>query len=283
VIVFAVVGAVVVVALLTPFAGYMVIGPALDRRRLRKSDAMLFDYYCGAGVLHRFMRINRHVPADPRCKLCYAPFGGLGRVLGIRPSRKNPNFCRACFESVPVGGHDREVGVFFADLRGFTGWSEGRAPEVVASTLATFYAVATEALMAHDAILDKYVGDGVMALFLTDMPTMGERTCDVMLASAEQLIAAMRARALPLGVGVGVHFGTAWVGNVGEGEMKDFTALGDVVNVAARLQGHAEPGQVVISDDVFVRLHTSVAATQQSFAVKGREEVVAAHVLEVAE
>ena len=253
---------VVVVVATVPFllygVGYGVVGPIVDRRRRVRNDEMLFDYYCGKGVLHRFMWLNRRLPANPRCKLCYAPFGGLGRVLGVRPSRKNTNFCRACFETVPAGGHERPVGVLFAG---------------------EFYRTAAEALMAHDAIIDKFVGDEVMALFLADMPTLGELTCDEMLTAAQQLLAVAAKGPGTLGVGIGMHFGPAWVGNVGPGEMKDFTALGDVVNVASRLQGCAEPGQIVISTEVLSRLHKPVATAEASFTVKGKSDPIVAHVI----
>jgi adenylate cyclase len=139
VIVLAIAAVVVVVVLAMPFVGHTLVGPVLDRRRRARDDTMLFEYYCGHGVLHRFMRVNRRLPADPRGKLCYAPFGRVGRILGIRPSRKNSNFCRACFESVPDRGHEREIGVLFADLRGFTSWSEQRSPEQVADSLRDYY------------------------------------------------------------------------------------------------------------------------------------------------
>jgi adenylate cyclase len=281
VVVLTIVGVLVVALLLMPFVVFYVVGPVSDRRRRHRSDAMAFEYYCAKGWLHRYMWLGRHLPAAPRCKLCYAPFRGLGPLLGIRPSRKNPNFCRACFETVPEGGHHRQVGVFFADLRGFTAWSRERTPEQVAATLTDFYHLAADALMAHDAIIDKYLGDGVMALFLADMPTMGERTCDEMMSAAAQIIADGQSHSLPLDVGVSLHFGTAWVGNVGSGETKDFTALGDVVNLASRLQGCAGPGEIVVSDDAFARLHTPIDATTTSFAVKGEEEHVAAHVVGV--
>jgi adenylate cyclase len=274
------VGAVALLALLaTPALMMNVVGPWVDRRRLGKNDAMVFDHYCSTGLLHRFMRVYRRLPADPRCKLCYAPFGGIGRMLGIRPSRKNSNFCRSCFETVPLGGSERDVGVLFADLRGFTAWSGENAPAVVAASLEGFYKAAMAALMAHDAVIDKLVGDAVMALFLPEMPSLGDRTCDEMVNAAMELAAAAPAGSNDLGVGIGIHYGKAWVGNVGTEDMKDFTALGDVVNVASRLQGCADPGQLVISDDAYARLTMPIASQPASFQVKGKAAPIHGHVV----
>jgi adenylate cyclase len=279
-----IVAGVVVVALVLlamPALMMNVVGPIVDGHRRKKNDHMVFDYYCATGSLHRFMRVYRHLPASPRCKLCYAPFGGMGRVLGIRPSRKNSNFCRSCFETVPVGGSERVIGVLFADLRGFTAWSGDVAPADVASALEAFYRAAMRALMAHDAIIDKFVGDSVMALFLSDMPSLGQRTCDEMVLAAVELMDEARIQSSGLGVGIGINYGTAWVGNVGNGEMKDFTALGDVVNVAARLQGCAEPGQILLSEEVFTRLHDPVGDTASPalVTVKGKPEPIPVHVM----
>lgn len=270
---------VVIVLLGVTWLMYNIIGPAMDRRGRDHDDRMLFTRYCLKGWLHRYLWLNRRIPSDPRCKMCYAPFGGVGRVLGNRPSRKNSNFCRSCFEAVPMGGHQMEVGVLFADLRGFTAWSGDHTPERVAAALGDFYRLATHALMAHDAVIDKFVGDEVMALFLSEMSSLGEHTCDEMLAAAQEMLAASKLEAGALGVGIGLHYGPAWVGNVGSGEIKDFTALGDVVNVASRLQGCAQPGQIAISEEAFARLADPLAAEATSFSVKGKTEPLAVHIV----
>jgi adenylate cyclase len=269
--------AIVVAVALVPI-GYNVIGPRLDARHLRKNDRMFLDHYCLRGTLTRFHRMNRHLPASPRCKLCYVPFGGLGRLLGIRPSRMNSNFCRGCFESAPMGGYETEVGVLFADARGFTAWATDQAPTEVAAALNRFYKGATAVLMAHDAIIDKFVGDEVMAIFISDIPSLGAKMCDQMLAAAEEMTAAAKQSFRELPIGVGLHCGTAWIGNVGADGMKDFTALGDVVNVAARLQGCAGPGQIVMSEDIFERLAIPPEAEEQKFHVKGKDDALRARV-----
>jgi adenylate cyclase len=258
--------------------GYNFIGPRLDARHLRKNDRMFLDDYCGHGTLHHYHRLNRRLPASPRCKLCYVPFGGLGRLLGIRPSRKNSNFCRGCFESAPMGGYETEVGVLFADARGFTEWATREAPTEVAAALNRFYGGAVASLMAHDAIIDKFSGDQVMAIFISAIPSLGVKTCDQMLVAAEEMMVAAKKSFRELPIGVGLHCGTAWVGNVGTDGMKDFTALGDVVNVAARLQGCAGPGQIVMSEEVYSHLAAPPQATEQQFQVKGKDDALRARV-----
>ena len=271
-------GVCAVVAVLALPVGYNVVGPWIDRRHLKKSDSMFFDHYCSGGALVRYHRFNRRLPADPRCKLCYVPFGGVGRVLRVRPSRKNSNFCRSCFEAAPLGGHETEIGVLFADARGFTAWSATTAPSEVAEALSRFYKGASAALMAHDAIIDKLIGDEVMAVFIQEIPTLGSGMCDHMLAAAEELLRAAALSFSELPVGVGLHCGSAWIGNVGSDDMKDFTALGDVVNLAARLQGCAGAGEIVMSEEVHTRLTSAPPTTARQFELKGVEHPVQAHV-----
>src|SRR3954471_19228016 len=117
----------------------------------------------------RFIWVMRHLPAEPRCRLCKAPFGGIGgrvmRRFGFGPSRKNPTLCNTCFERAPMGGVEMEIGVLFADVRGFTSLAERMPPDDVAQMLNRFYAAASEVL-TRSAIVDKLVGDEVMALYL---------------------------------------------------------------------------------------------------------------------
>src|SRR3954465_1430519 len=183
----------------------------------------------------RFIWVMRHLPAEPRCRLCKAPFGGIGgrimRRFGFGPSRKNPTLCNTCFEKAPMGGVELEIGVLFADVRGFTSMSEGMAPKGVAELLNRFYEAAA-AILSRSAIIDKLVGDEVMALYLPQLFS-GDGWEDDMLRDAGDLLAAVGygSDGEPwLRLGVGLDVGRAYVGNVGSGDVKDFTALGDVVN-----------------------------------------------------
>jgi adenylate cyclase len=137
-------------------------------------------------------------------------------------------------------------------MRGFTGLAETEAPEELARLLNQFYGVATEVLSHHDAVIDKLIGDEVMALFLPAFA--GVSYVQKMVSAAEGLLrgtghGSKEGPWFPLGLGL--DQGLAFVGNVGSGVVKDFTAVGDVVNTAARLQGEAAPGQAVMSERVY--------------------------------
>jgi adenylate cyclase len=234
-----------------------------------------------------FLRVMRHLPSEPRCRLCNAPYGGVGgkimRRVGFGPSRKNPSICNTCFEQAPMGGVEMEIGVLFADVRGFTSLSETMPPPQVAELLNRFYACASE-ILSRSAVIDKLVGDEVMALYIPQL--IGKRWEDELVRDGQQLLSAVGYGSdegpwLPLGVGLDI--GQAFVGNVGSGEVKDFTALGDVVNTASRLQSSAAAGQIVMSERLFGRLPDSpLTATATSLMLKGKREAEPVRVLEPA-
>jgi adenylate cyclase len=223
-----------------------------------------------------FIRVMAHLPSDPRCRLCRAPYGGIGgRVMkrfGYGPSRKNPGLCNTCFEMAPMGGVEMEIGVLFADVRGYTEMTHAMAPDAVGALMNRFYAAAAKTL-SRSAIIDKLVGDQVMALYIPQLLSDGFE--DDMLRDARALAAY---EGLELGVGLDV--GNAYVGNVGAGDVKDFTALGDVVNTAARLQSAAAAGQIVMSERLFGRLRGDRPdARAESLTLKGKPEPEPARVI----
>jgi adenylate cyclase len=218
-------------------------------------------------------RLFRHLPHEPRCRMCLSPFAGFGgrvfRWVGRTPSRKNPNLCTTCFDGLPDGGLELDVGILFADVRGSTGMGEQSTATDFAGRLNRFYATATKVLVDHDGLIDKLIGDEVMAIFLPGLagPDYRRRTA---------LAAIDLARALPdLPVGVAANAGTAFVGKVGTGPIVDFTALGDAVNVAARLQSHAADGEVVLAAELYDLVcadHPS--GVRSRIDVRGREQPV---------
>lgn len=237
--------------------------------------------------LRRLRRLWRRTPSDPRCKVCYVPFSGLGgrllRPFGrYRPSRHNPRMCAQCFEHGPDGGFEAEAGIVFADARGFTSLSETIPPTEAAALLNRFYEAATKILVRHDGIVD-IVGDGVMGIFWP-LVVDGD-PCEQMAAAGEEVL-----RALGFGsdeepwlaVGVGIDFGRVYIGNVGGREVRDFTALGDAVNTAARLQGAAAPGQILMSERVYegvAGLYPDAEAVE--LELKGKSQPVAARLVNV--
>jgi adenylate cyclase len=234
-----------------------------------------------------FIAVMKRLPSEPRCQLCQAPYGGLGgrimRRYGFGPSRKNPRICNTCFEKAPMGGVEMEIGVLFADVRGFTSMAETMPPVKVAALLNRFYESATDVL-ARAALIDKLVGDEVMALYLPLL--LGDEWEQLMLRDARDLLTAVgfgSAGGPWLRLGVGLDVGEAFVGNVGAGEVKDFTALGDVVNTAARLQSSAQAGQIVISERLCTRLPAGATGAEvRSVALKGKSEPEAVRVVDLA-
>jgi len=236
------------------------------------ADIAFFDDLINRHLPRVFLRVMRRLPSEPRCRLCHAPYGGTGgrimRRFGFGPSRKNPTLCHTCFEKAPMGGGEMEIGVLVADVRGFTSLQERLPADDLAQMLNRFYAAASKVL-TRSAIIDKLVGDEVMALYLPRL--MSEHWEDDLIRDARDLLASVGYGTsadpwLPLALGLDV--GRAYVGNVGAGEVKDFTALGDVVNTAARLQSAAAAGQIILSERLFDRL-----ADQPSGAIRIRLEL----------
>jgi adenylate cyclase len=232
-------------------------------------------------------RIMRGMPTSPRCGFCYAPFAGVGgrvlRMAGFAPSRKNPRWCNRCFEQAPLGGVETEVAVLFADVRGYTSLSETTPAQQVTALLNRFYAEAAAVLSDQDAVIDKMVGDQVMALFVPVL-TKGSHTAQCVEA-AELLLRAIgygTEAGSWLPVGIGIDVGVAFVGNVGSGDVKDFTAIGDVVNIASRLQGAAKAGQIVLSERTYAHVSDRFpSALPVELELKGKEQRVTARVVDL--
>jgi adenylate cyclase len=230
----------------------------------------------------------RALPSSPRCGICGAPFVGAGRwivgTLGYRPSRKDPTVCRTCVEFSPPGGMTQYAGVLFADLRGFTARFDGADPHKASLLLRRFYRCAEDVLFPG-AVIDKLIGDEVMALYLPDLkPDMTHEEVPVrMLEHARELLRSVgygSGSAPFVEMGIGVDVGEAFVGNIGQRALYDFTAVGDVVNTAARLQAEAAGGEVVLSQRVLDGL-PAPAGTRVELQLKGKRETQIAYRLAV--
>jgi adenylate cyclase len=253
------------------------IGDDSDVAKPLDWNALLVDGYEPLKVAQR---VFRRLPHGPRCKLCQNPFAGIGgSVLGLmgrKPSRKNPNLCQACFDRLPAGGIEIDIGVVFADVRGSTEIGERATATEFAGRMSQFYATATDVLIRHDGVIDKLIGDEVMALFFSGVAGREYRRK----AALAALDLAGAVGDLP--VGVAAYAGVAFVGNVGSGTVMDFTALGDAVNVAARLQSHASPGQVVLASELYGLIRADYPAVRSAhIEVRGREEPVDVEIITV--
>lgn len=202
----------------------------------------------------RLRRLWGAVPSPPRCKFCNSPFRGPGRILTSilmhGQSNQNPLFCNACFSDLGKhpGGAEVEISVLFADIRGSTGLAEQTSAAGFRRLIQDFYHLTGDAVDHDGGIVDKYLGDGVMALFIPAIA--GENHAARAVAAGLGILAGARRPRLVEGgirVGVGVNTGLAFVGSVGSGDRLDFSALGDTVNVAARLGSVAGPGELVVS------------------------------------
>jgi len=200
-------------------------------------------------------RIGRRLfglmPSPWRCKFCNAPFrgpaAGAFRWVGYSPSRKNPNICARCIERAPEGGALVPLSVFFADIRGYTSIAERMSSIEATLLLNRFYEAASRALLTQEAVLGQIAGDEVMALFVPGLAGSAYPSKAVEAGRALlQAIGYGQRSGNWLEVGVGICSGEEFVGNVGGGGFKDFTALGDVTNTAARLQGQARGGEILM-------------------------------------
>ena len=230
--------------------------------------------------LQSMRRWWKRIPSSPRCKVCAAPFHGLGKVatkfVMHGPSEKNPLLCNLCFGQLRrhPGGAEVEISVLFADVRGSTGLAERLPAAEFRRLLQRMYVIATKAIERNSGIVDKFLGDGVMALFVPFLT--GEDHAGRAIAAARELLEeAERSELRPAGlrIGAGIHTGRAFVGVMGADERLDFTALGDTVNVAARLGSVAGPGELVVSAAGWDASPRSLAvADRRSVQVSGRSE-----------
>jgi adenylate cyclase len=200
--------------------------------------------------------IARPYADAPECVICgtalSGPFGALFRLVGIGRSARNPNLCNRCNTHVEEG-RVVELTVLFADLSGFTEMTRRLGPQRTHAVVDAFLKAATYALVRHGAFIDKYVGDAVMAFF--NAPIRYEdhaaRALNAALEIEREMPALSEQFDVELRAAIGVASGFAHVGRLGSGDGKDYTAIGDVVNLAARLEGQARGGEVVVDEPVF--------------------------------
>jgi adenylate cyclase len=183
--------------------------------------------------------------------------------------------------SVELGGVLQPVTVLFADIRGFTTLSEQMDAREVVDLLNDFFGVMTAAIFQSNGTLDKFIGDCVMALFGAPIPSeRSPRNALVAAVRMQQQVARLGEERVqrglaPIRIGIGLHHGSAVVGNIGSAERMQYTAIGDTVNIAARLVSRAEPGQILVSEAMYQAAGASdLFHDLGQVSVKGRDAQV---------
>ena len=241
----------------------------------------------------RQRRIFGRLPSNPRCAACHAPFAGFGgvisRIMGRgSPSSKNPRYCSVCdvFLGKYPGGAEIELTMLFVDVRGSTELAESMSATEFSRLMNRFYEAAINVLVHADALVDKLIGDEVTALFIPGYA--GKQHARRAVEAGQELLRAT-GHDTPeepwAPIGVGIHTGAAYVGSIaGANESSmDFTALGDNVNVTARLVARAGAGESLVSEAACRAAGLDCDALERrDLELKGKSEPVTVRVLRAA-
>jgi adenylate cyclase len=182
---------------------------------------------------------------------------------------------------IRLGGESQRITLLFADVRGFTTMAEKMKPREAVEVLNEFFARMTNVIFEHDGTLDKYLGDGLMALFGAPFALQNDAEAAVRAAvDMQKSLAELNKMSgkPPLNIGIGIHTGEAVVGFLGTERRMDYTAIGDTVNVASRLTSQAGPGQIVISSATQAQVGREISCCPLSaMKLKGRAEPIEVH------
>lgn len=212
-------------------------------------DWFMTDAFAVEKRIHRFFKV---LPHDPRCKLCHAPFSGIGgmavgALYGRKRSTLNPRFCSVCedFAKKFPGGAEVEMSMLFVDVRGSTALSEQMTPIEFQKLINRFFVGASKAVTEEDGLVEKLAGDAVAAFWGAGFA--GQDYVAKTVRAAQEIVRVMQKENIP--VGVGVHAGVAFFGAMGEENgLVNISAIGDEVNAAARIASKAAAGEVLISE-----------------------------------
>ena len=237
--------------------------------------------------LRRMRYVLGLLPANPRCTFCNAPFAGVGapimRLVGREPSSLTPHLCRLCHDEARkyIGGAEVEMTLLFADIRGSTALAEKMSAAEFSRLINRFYSDATDVLTDSGAWSDRLVGDQVIGIYVPGFA--GPLHAKQAIQAAQRLMTVMgygTEHGPWLQVGVGIHTGIAFAGAVGRtGAAIDITALGDSVNIAARLASKARRGEVVISETAYQAAGVELAPLDKRvLELKGKSEPVTVYI-----
>jgi class 3 adenylate cyclase len=176
-----------------------------------------------------------------------------------------------------LGGKHAEITTLFADIRGFTTYSEMLSPEDLVSVLNRYLKASADAVLEQEGTIDKFMGDGMMAWFNAPIPQKDHTLRAVRAALKIRDSISYLHKELPkeahLSFGVGIHFGDAVLGLVGTEQRVDYTAIGDSINTAKRIQENSEAGQILISEDAYKKVSKRIQTNPvDPIRAKGKRE-----------
>ena len=225
-----------------------------------------------------------HMPTPIR-----GPFSVLFKAFGIKKSKMHPNMCTFCENNFAKIMKRKQIPVsttiLFADIRGYTDLSQQIDPAKLNELLHQFYDRCSAAVWENDGIVNKFIGDAVLAIF--NFPLIRKEHVKNAVSAALQLQKDCRhlkeevglSDTSTMGVGIGIHTGESYVGEVGT-TYKDFTAIGPVVNLTSRLQGAAGVGEIMVTEEVFKEVKDQFPnAERKMLTLKGINNPVNGYVL----
>ena len=215
----------------------------------------------------------------PYCKVCHVPIRGLrsifSRVRGITADTTNPQFCSKCSE-VDFPPREQVITALFCDIRNYTALAEKQTPSEIADLLSEYFTYVSRVIINNEGVVEKFVGDAVFSFFNAPMPL--ERHERVAVQAAMQIRHVVhRMKASGVEIGIGINSGVARVGKLGSSISQAFGAVGDCVNVAARLQSQAKGGEIVMSRAVYEKAREIIPPTapirECELELKGKTEL----------
>ncbi len=217
--------------------------PLFSRKRKREGLTLLFTDQSKERELEKEVKIVRE-----ERRLIKDIFSRYLSERVVAKLVENPDL-------INLGGDKKDATVFFADIRGYTSFSEGKDPEYIIQILNEYFSVAVESIINHNGYIDKFIGDAIMAAWGVPLKTEDD---DAQLAVAcaleiQQMVKSskrsfFKGKASDLKIGIGIHTGPLVAGNLGSARRVDYTVIGDTVNIASRLEGIAGPEEIIITE-----------------------------------
>lgn len=232
-------------------------------------------------------RLHKRLPHDPRCKLCFVPFGGIGgwlmRLRGKGPNSRNPNFCNACdaFLAAFPGGAEVEMSMLYVDIRNSTQFADAASAAAVSGRINAFLDQATRSCVRTDGFVLAFYGDCIVAVWPPGFS--GKDHAGKCLQAARQLsqLRMHDPQGHRIPVGVGAHVGKVFISTVSalQGSFRDVSIFGRNMNITARLAAQAAAGEALVSAELVKASGDMPSAVARELQLKGIAEPVTAYSL----